>query len=450
MKQNKFLIILLTAITLCSCSSNNSNISSNNSQNISDKYTIYFDTDGGSPINLITQDYGTIVELPTPTKDGYKFVGWIHNNKFISEKFILLKSDIKLTAYWVDENLKFTINEGFETLTITGYLDKTTTSIIIPNRSTVIEARAFFDCILLTSITIPSSVTAIEENAFAACESLKNVYYNGTIEDWCNIEFSNEYSNPMPYSKHFYMLNSNNKYEEVTSIEIPDTVTSIGNYQFYGFNNVTNITIPNNVAVIGSSAFYDCTSLASITIPSSVTIIREFAFENCTSLENVYYKGTIEDWCNIKFSIYSSNPMSYAEHFYILNSNNEYEEVTNIEISDTVTSIGYCQFRGFDNVISFTIPSSVTTIGSGAFYNCTSLASITIPKSVTTIESHAFSNCTSLTSITIPSNVTTIRERAFICCDSLTIYCEATSQPSGWDSNWNLSNCTVVWDYKNK
>ena len=383
MKQNKFLIILLTAITLCSCSNNNSNISSNNSQNISDKYTIYFDTDGGSPINLITQDYGTIVELPTPTKDGYKFVGWIHNNKFISEKFILLKSDIKLTAYWIDENLEFAINNDQTTLTITR-CDKS-----------------------ITSITIPSSVTEIGEYAFGSCTSL------------------------------------------------------------------TNITISSSVTTIGYGAFGSCTSLINITIPSTVNEIGYGTFSGCTSLENVYYEGTIEDWCNIKFSNYSSNPMQCAKHFYMLNNNNGYEEVTSIEIPDTVTSVGDYQFNYFSNVTSITIPSSVTTIGRDAFLGCTSLTNINLPNSVTAIENGAFLGCASLTNITFPNSVTTIGESAFrecislasviipssvtaigkyaFCyCRSLTIYCEVTSQPSGWSLVWADSNCTVVWDYKNK
>ncbi len=384
--------------------------------------------------------------------------------------------------------------------------------------------------------TVPSSLkevgilkgcTALANNAFYGCGSLENVYYEGTIANWCNISFGNASSNPMSYANHFYMLNSNNEYEEVTSIEIPDTVTNIGTHQFYEFNNVTSIIIPSSVETIGDSAFSYCESLTSITISSSVDTIESSAFQGCTSLENVYYEGTIEDWCNIKFSNMASTPMFYAKHFYMLNSNNEYEEVTSIEIPDTVTNIRDYQFWGFNNVTSITIPSSVTTIGNrafdyctsiekialpfvgasrdatgdsaklsyifggtvpnslkeviilegctsirkNAFYECTSLTSITLPNSVTTIGEDAFSGCSSLTSIIIPSSVTTIGQYAFNCCSSLTsiiipssvttigqyafncctsltiyceVYCEVCSKPSGWNSYWNYDVNTVT------
>ena len=94
------------------------------------------------------------------------------------------------------------------------------------------------------------------------------------------------------------------------------------------------------------------------------------------------------------------------------------------------------------------IPNSVTSIGYHSFYGCSNLTSVTIPDSVTSIGDDAFYNCKSLTSVTIPDSVTSIGSYAFAYCDSLMILCEATSKPSGWDSDWNYSNCPVVWGHK--
>ncbi len=339
------------------------------------------------------------------------------------------------------------------------------TSIIIPNDVTNIESWIFYNCTSLTSITIPSSITTVGTCSFSNCTSLTNVYYQGTIEDWCNILFTHGASNPMGYAQHFYMLDENGEYYEVTEIEIPETITTIGDYQFQGFNNLTSIIIPSSVRSIGGCAFENCTSLTSITalsgvesigsyafsnctslesitilsgvtsighrtfdnctsltsitIPSSIESIEYYAFGNCSSLTNVYYQGTIEDWCNITFTSYASNPMYYAQHFYMLDENGEYYEVTEIEIPETITKIGDYQLYGFNNVTSIIIPSSITSIGEFAFYNCRSLESIIIPSGVESIGSWAFSYCTSLTSIIIPSSVTSIGSLAFFSCASL-------------------------------
>ena len=102
--------------------------------------------------------------------------------------------------------------------------------------------------------------------------------------------------------------------------------------------------------------------------------------------------------------------------------------------------------------VNVTIPKTyngkpVTSIGDDALSYCRSLKSVTIGDSVTSIGDDAFAACSSLTSVTIPNSVTSIGEGAFAWCSSLTIYCEAESQPSGWDDFWNFSNCPVVWGY---
>ena len=196
----------------------------------------------------------------------------------------------------------------------------------------------------------------------------------------------------------------------ITSVAIGNSVTSIGDYAFFECSSLTSVTISNSVTSIGYDAFAGCTSLTSIEIPNSITSIGSYAFSACTSL-------------------------------------------TSVTIPNSVTNIGKFVFSGCSNLTSITIPSSVASIGEGTFYYCSGLTSIVvekgnavydsrdncdalietatntliygcqntiIPNSVTSIGEKAFYGCTGLTSITIPISVISFGERAFFECPNLT------------------------------
>lgn len=287
---------------------------------------------------------------------------------------------------------------------------KSFTSITIPNSVTSIGSCAFYNCSSLTSIVIPNSVTSIDARAFYNCSSLTDTYYNGTLEDWCNISFENMDSSPMYYAKHFYLLNDHNEYEEVTEIIIPNTITSIKNYTFYGFSNVTNIMIPNNVTSIGDRAFSQCSSL------------QYNEYGNC------YFLGNEE------------NP-----YLVLVKASNT--SITTATISNDTRFIMAEAFLGCKSLTSIEIPNSVTDIGVQVFDYCSQLTSVTFEEGskLTSIGLSAFSSCSLLTSIVIPVGVTYMGNSVFKNCSSLTIYCEANSKPDGWASNWNYSNRPVYW-----
>ena len=197
----------------------------------------------------------------------------------------------------------------------------------------------------------------------------------------------------------------------LTSITMPNSITSIGFQAFASCTSLTSITIPNSVTSISNDAFIGCTSLTSITIPNSVTSIPQRAFAGCTSLTSIIIPNSVT---SIGWGVFSSCT-----------------SLTSIIIPNSVTSLEQGAFRNCKSLSSITLSNSITSIGTNTFSNCTSLTSISIPSGVTIIEDGAFSGCTSLTSISIPSGVTIIRSYAFGLCQLLTdVYCYAEEVPS--------------------
>ena len=328
------------------------------------------------------------------------------------------------------------------------------TSVTIPNSVTSIGSSAFQNCSILTFLSIGNSVTSIEKGAFKGCSDLKSVNITN-LKSWCEISFEDRYANPLGYAKHLYL---NEK--EVEELVIPNGITEIGDYAFWGCEALTSIFIPNSVTSIGRGAFDDCSGLTSVTIPNSVTSIGDWAFAFCSGLTSVTISNSVtsigdnafnrclglssinipnsvtsigesafigctslksvhitdlKSWCEISFGVLDANPLIYANHLY-LNG----KEVENLVIPNGITEIRGSAFSGCKGLTSVTIPNSVTTIGEGAFYKCSSLTSITIPNSVTSIEGGAFEDCSALISVTIPNSVTSIGVGAFAGCKGLT------------------------------
>ncbi len=205
----------------------------------------------------------------------------------------------------------------------------------------------------------------------------------------------------------------------LTSITIPNSVTSIGIQTFYGCSSLTTITIPNSVTSIGGAAFAYCSALTSITIPNSVTSIGGVAFYYCTGLTTITIPNSVTSIEGNAFRYCSFTSIKVDA------DNNKYDSRDNCNaIIETRTNT---LITGCKNTI---IPNSVTSIGGSAFEGCTGLTSITLPNSVTSIGDYAFMFA-SLTSITLPNSVTSIEDYAYSGCSKLEeVNCYAEKVPS--------------------
>ena len=176
---------------------------------------------------------------------------------------------------------------------------------------------------------------------------------------------------------------------DITAYIIKKGTQVIGKSAFDGCSSLQSITIPNSVTSIGDYAFFWCSSLQSITIPNSVISIGDATFNRCYGLRKIVLN-------NSKYFIHGQLLLRSDGH--ILSC---WSKATNINISNSVTSIGDGAFRLCSSLQSITIPNSVTSIGEWAFSFCSSLQSITIPNSVTNIGKEVFYNCTSIKKIRI-------------------------------------------------
>lgn len=257
--------------------------------------------------------------------------------------------------------------------------------LIITDNINSIGKRAIYYCDSLNSVRMGRNVKSIYEEAFYGT-AIKTLHLPD-IESWFNISFSGPTSNPMYYSQHVYVADN-----EFTELVVPETRTGIGSYSFARCKTLKNIVF-NNTERIYKQAFYYCSALESIQIPETVTEIGEGAFKACGNSKSVRIPSSVTSISKEAFMSCSGdatiecsipNYTSYSTSPFYLN------KFSSIVIGDSVTQIGDNSFQSSSSLETLYIGDSVTYIGTNAFYNSYKLHTVTIGKSVTLISGQAF------------------------------------------------------------
>ncbi len=281
------------------------------------------------------------------------------------------------------------------------------TELKLPEGTTRIGANAFYGCDSLTSVELPNSLTSIGGYAFSGCP----------------IETAN-----IPTTAASALPRQKLKTVVVTGGD------SIGEQAFYGCGSLTSITIPDSVTSIGKNAFSGCSSLESMKLPfvgaekektSSDPyqypfgyIFNESSYSGSTETAQYYYGANLS--ATVKSTYYIPNTLKSVTitggnilHGAFYNCAN----LTSVTLPATVDKISNYAFAYCEGLTSMTIPDSVKSIGTRAFSGCSGLTSVEIGNGVKSIEEHAFQSCSKLTSVVIGNSVESIGNYAFDCCD---------------------------------
>ena len=325
------------------------------------------------------------------------------------------------------DNLTWNYVEATHTLTISGSgemgssipwasIKKEITTVDIKEGVTSLCSSAFSYCINLTSVEIPNSLTTIEYGAFENCTALPSVTLPQGITKLGYSVFNNCSALTSVTVKCVPTSVGLGIFEKCDNIkEVTFDCKRVRNY-FKGITSIEKVTLNEGITQIDDEAFYECSGITSITIPSSVTNLGNSAFFHCTGLTSATILcdptnlsgpsvGTFLRCDNIKEAVLDCKKvLPYFRNLPI-------EKVT---LSEKVTTIGDCAFRGCEKLTAITLPKDVTSIEDYAFHGAP-LTEITLPSNLTSIDNYAFA-LTDIASIVIPDNVTSLGEGVFDHC----------------------------------
>ncbi len=339
----------------------------------------------------------------------------IGNDHFYSKDNVLFDSETTILFLYPagKDDSDYTVPGTVSSIVAYAFSDNLSLrALLIPGSVTSFGKGAFYNCNNLTELTVPAGLDCVcdkDNPVFYGCSNITKITFIGSGE-WHDYGPSDYKLTPWQFSR-----------SGLTEIFVSEGITSVGDNAFSGCAKLSKLTIGNSVSKIGNSAFAGCTALGSLVLPNTVTSIgisafkdcaglKELAlpacldsvvsienpvFEGCTGIETVTFTGS-GDWC--------SYGTSYVHTPWQLSRSN----LTEVTVSEGVTSVDDNAFNGCAKLSKLTIGNSVSKIGNSAFAGCSSLGSLELSAAVTSIGTSAFKDCAGLKELTLPAGLDSV------------------------------------------
>ena len=309
--------------------------------------------------------------------------------------------------------------------------------VVIPPEITCV-ARYVFYRKNMKSVKMPDTLTRLEEGAFRSCRHLRNIRFSGALAGIDRYVFADcwqleQVQLPVGLQKiDDYAFHST----ALKEVNIPDTVTEIGEHAFDTRQTLRTAVIPASVRTIGRDAFCGSSDLEIHAYPGSTA--EAYARKNrirCVLLTETKTDPTPDPRPASDAGLLIENGeltgiLGQPEDLVISESvtsirpgvTGNIHSLKRLTLPRSLTRIGEQCFVSCANLEQITFPDTLKEIGDGSFSGCKALERLVLPEGLETIGSLAFSDCTNLTSVRIPGTVCTIGEKAFEDCANLTIY----------------------------
>ena len=332
--------------------------------------------------------------------------------------------DFSTYSPWHEERQsikKIVINEGITSIGICSFSGcSEAASVSLPSTVTSLGRYSFYSCSKLAEVNLPGGLTSVDAYAFQFTgltsvnipASVKEIgeYAFGCCHGLTTVTFGKQSSLTTIHNNAF------NFSENLTTIDLPDTVTTFESEVFNGCSSLAITALPANTKTIGYKAFQSCKALTTLDLGQNVETIGEYAFNECENLATVTFPSTLKTIDVEAFRKCGLTSLTLPSGIESIKNNAfaNCKSLKTIDITlDVDTSLEGYIFSGCEALETATIKGTISAIPDGMFYECKALTTVSVPDCIAELGNSAFCSCIELSSFTWPANLTKVGDNAF-------------------------------------